>query len=52
MAYTLQGFENDKVLYANQLIAMENGIIANESEINSLWQFAPQRTKIRDFHFQ
>lgn len=42
MAYTLQGFENDKVLYANQLIAMENGIIANESEINSLWQFAPQ----------
>lgn len=42
MAYALQGFEDDKVLYANQLIAMENGIIANENEINSLWQFAPQ----------
>lgn len=42
MAYTLQGFEDDKVLYANQLITMENGIIANENEINSLWQFAPQ----------
>lgn len=42
MAYSLQGFENDKVLHANQLIIMENGIIANQDDIASILQFAPQ----------
>lgn len=45
MAYTKQGFVNndkEKPLKAEQLIAMEDGIISNENNINSIMQFAPQ----------
>lgn len=42
MPYTLQNFEDDKVLYASQLNTIEKGIVANEGDITSLIQFAPQ----------
>ncbi len=38
MAYIRQGFEDGNVLHAAELIAMEDGIVANEAEIERLDQ--------------
>jgi len=42
MAYTLQDFKDGSTLNASQLIKIENGIIANENNIQDMMQFAPQ----------
>lgn len=42
MSYTTQNFKNGVVLDASQLINLENGIIGNESNIESMLCFAPQ----------
>ena len=40
MAYTLQDFKDGSTLNASQLIKIENGIIANENNIQDMMQFA------------
>ena len=44
MSYTKQGFKNDMVLDASHLIALENGILANQAEIQNVAASIPSST--------